>query len=109
DCRLLAWLRSHKRRLLKRIANRAIAPQPLLEHTGEQWDLTVDVIVDAHLALPRVQPVKAPSVLDERALPRDGHGQKEGVLSRVVEHLADVAYRCENVALLVARDVRLQC
>src|SRR2546428_7629753 len=76
DCRLLAWLRSHKRRLLKRVADRPIAPQPLLEHAGEQRDLTVDVVVDAHHALPRPQPVKAPGVLDERALPRHGHSEK---------------------------------
>ena len=64
----------------------------------------IHVVVDAHLGLARAQAVKAAGVLDERALPRDGHGQEEGVQPRVVEPLADVASGRQDEALLVARD-----
>src|SRR5207249_2567380 len=106
DRRLLAELRGRERGLVSCIADRPIPPQPLLEHARKQRDPTIDVVVDAHLALSRAQPVEAPRVLDERALPRHGHGQEERVQPRVVEPLANVATRRENEALLTVRDGR---
>src|SRR5205823_1027945 len=100
DRRLRAELCRCRRRLLPCIADRPVSAEPLLEHAGEQRNCRIHVIVDAHFGLPRAQPVKAPGVLDERALPRHGHGQEEGVQARVVESLADVASGRENEALL---------
>lgn len=53
--------------------------------------LAIDIVVDADLALGRMQSVNSTGVLDESALPRDRHGQKQSVESSVVETLADVS------------------
>ena len=56
----------------------------------------IDVVDDPDFAPGVVVSVKPSCVLGHRALPGDRHGEHEGVKTRVVEALADVAARGEN-------------
>jgi hypothetical protein len=66
-----------------RVADGAVAAEPLLEHSLEERDLAVYVVVDADLGLAGMEAVEPSGVLDQRALPRHWHGEEQGVESRV--------------------------
>jgi hypothetical protein len=53
--------------------------------------LSIHVVDDPHLPLPRVQPVQPPRVLHERSLPRHRHRQEQRIQPAVVEPFSDVA------------------
>ena len=51
------------------VTDRALRSQSLLEHPEQHWHLTVHVVIDPDLGLPRMAPVEATAVLDENTLP----------------------------------------
>src|SRR4029453_9382099 len=66
----------------------------------------IEVVVDAHLGLLRVEPAEPAGVLDDRPPPRDGQSEEESVQARVVQAFADVATGGEHEPLLVFWDHR---
>ena len=54
------------------VADRPIAGSPLSVHPGQYRDLRIDVIVDHHVFLGRIQPVQPTRVLRQRPAPRNG-------------------------------------
>ena len=86
------------------VADRAVAPQPSLEHPEEHRHIAVDVIVDPDLGLAGMEAMQPARVLHERALPGDRQREEQRVEARIVEALADVATGGQDQALLVGRD-----
>ena len=70
---------------LNGIPHRPITTESLRVHSSEHGDVTVDVVVNTNLALAFVQTVQAANVLLQCASPRDGHREKKGVETRVIE------------------------
>ena len=60
-------------------------------HLREHCLIPIDVIVDNHVTLRRVEAVEPSSILGERAAPRDRHGQEQSVEPRIIEALAEIA------------------
>jgi hypothetical protein len=92
-----ARLREPERRFTAGVADGAIAAQALFEHPQQHRYFTVDIVVDAHLRLARVQPVKPTRVPDQDPLPGYGERQKQRVEPGVVEALPDVSARGQEL------------
>lgn len=61
------------------IAKSAIPRLPLQRHAGEHGHAGIDVVLDDYGAFGVVLTVQSADVLGERALPRDRHGEEQGI------------------------------
>ena len=73
------------------VTHRPVPAKAFVKHAHQHRTVTVHIVVDADLSFARIGAVKPASVLDQGALPRDGHGQEERIEPGIVEALADVA------------------
>src|SRR5262249_48411984 len=69
DRELVDGLREPEGCLAARTADRAVGPQPLLEHVDEHWNRAVDVVADSDFSLPRMMAMQPTAVLDQGSLP----------------------------------------
>ena len=75
-----------------RVAHGPIAAQSLFEHLGEHRHIAVDVVHHTHFGFRVMLAVQAAGILDQRAFPRDRHGEEQGVETGVVEALSDFCF-----------------
>jgi hypothetical protein len=85
----------------------SVASQAALEHAGQHWYATINVVVDPHLALARMESPDSAGVLNECPLPGSRRGEEEGIQLGIVESLADGSPVATSTASAVTHVVRL--
>jgi hypothetical protein len=82
------------------IPKTGIACFPFGHHSSEDRLSLINVVEDDHLALRWVQTVEPARILGQRAAPRDGHCQEQGIKARVVEALTEISASGQQYAFL---------
>ena len=86
------------------ITKAPISQLPLGRHLREHRLILIDVVVDDHVSLRRVQPVQSTGILGERSAPGNRHGQKQRIKPCIIEAFTEITAGRDKHAFLAIRD-----
>src|SRR5262249_33682576 len=92
------------RRNDKLVPDRLVPSAAAIKHPRQNRYIEIGVIIYSNLALSIVQAVQTSDILSNRSSPRDRHGEKQRIQTRIVKTLADIAARRQKHPLLVIRN-----
>ena len=87
--------------LLQAVAERSVSRLAFRGHAREHRNGPIDIIVYDYLMLALMVTVKPTDILRKCAFPRDRHRKEQGIESRIIKTLAQVAPGSENEAFLI--------